>query len=180
MKRKANKNGFTLVELVVVVCIFGIILGAILNIIKPTNEIYNDADATMHTNVIGSGLAEYIDDELRYSTRIMILRNYRGVPEVSSDGKIGIIDTSFTDCLVIDNNNLRGSNLKNFDPNADTLVNRFGARGALIKVSKLNTEGFNFNNSVVCKGVDFYDKYGFEMSANLDATAYAPGANQDQ
>ncbi|MBQ6634290.1 MAG: type II secretion system protein [Ruminococcus sp.] len=180
MKRKANKNGFTLVELVVVVCIFGIILGAILNIIKPTNEIYNDADATMHTNVIGSGLAEYIDDELRYSTRIMILRNYRGVPEVSSDGKIGIIDTSFTDCLVIDNNNLRGSNLKNFDPNADTLVNRFGARGALIKVSKLNTEGFNFNNSVVCKGVDFYDKYGYEMNADCDINNYVSGATQSQ
>lgn len=180
MKRKANKNGFTLVELIVVLCIFGIILGAILNIIRPTNEIYNDADATMHTNVIGSGLAEYIDDELRYSTRIMILENYRGVPEVSSDGKIGIIDTSFTDCLVIDNNNLRGSNLKSFDPNADTPVNRFGAKGALIKVSKLNTEGFNFNNSVVCKGVDFYDKYGYEMTASCDINNYVPGANQSQ
>ncbi len=180
MNKKANKNGFTLVELIVVVCIFGIILGAILNIIRPTNDIYNDADATMHTNVIGSGLAEYIDDELRYSTRIMILKNYRGVPEVTTDGKIGSIDTSFTDCLVIDNNNLRGSNLKNFNASADTPVNRFGARGALIKVSKLNTQGFNFNNSVVAKGVDFYDKYGFTMDAGIDINNYVPGANQDQ
>ena len=32
-----NRKGFTLVELIVVVTIFGVILGAILNMIKPAN-----------------------------------------------------------------------------------------------------------------------------------------------
>ena len=42
-----NRKGFTLVELIVVVTIFGVILGAILNMIKPANNVYHDADATM-------------------------------------------------------------------------------------------------------------------------------------
>lgn len=164
MKLDQNKKGFTLVELIVVVCIFGIILGAILNIIRPTNEIYNDADETMHTNTIGSGLAEYVDDELRYSTNILILENFAGVPEVSTTGKVGNCDCQFTNCLVFDNQNLRGANLKNYTGDNDTVAKRMGATGNIIKVSKLNTEGFNFNNSVVCKGVDFYDKYKFEFN----------------
>lgn len=164
MKLDQNKKGFTLVELIVVVCIFGIILGAILNIIRPTNEIYNDADETMHTNTIGSGLAEYVDDELRYSTNILILENFAGVPEVSTTGKVGTYECQFTNCLVFDNQNLRGANLKNYTGDNDTVAKRMGATGNIIKVSKLNTEGFNFNNSVVCKGVDFYDKYKFEFN----------------
>ena len=51
-----NRKGFTLVELIVVVTIFGVILGAILNMIKPANNVYHDADATMESNIIGSGL----------------------------------------------------------------------------------------------------------------------------
>ena len=68
-----NRKGFTLVELIVVVTIFGVILGAILNMIKPANNVYHDADATMESNVIGSGLIDYLDDELRYSTNVLVL-----------------------------------------------------------------------------------------------------------
>ena len=53
--KKSNKNGFTLVELIVVVVIFGMIMGAILNFMKPANEIHNDTQATMDANVISSG-----------------------------------------------------------------------------------------------------------------------------
>ena len=56
-----NRKGFTLVELIVVVTIFGVILGAILNMIKPANNVYHDADATMESNIIGSGLIDYLD-----------------------------------------------------------------------------------------------------------------------
>jgi len=167
---KKNNKGFTLVELIVVVAIFGIILGAILNIIRPTQEIYNDTDETMHTNTIGSGLAEYIDDELRYATNVLVFENYAGVPEVTNTGLVGNYKCEFTNCLVLDNRNLRGSNLKGFSSSADTVANRMGATGAIIKVSKLNTEGFNFNNSVVVKGVDFYDKYKFEFNKFDKAT----------
>ena len=131
MKMKKNNKGFTLVELIVVLCIFGIIMGAILNIIKPTNEVYSDANDTMHTNVIGSGIAEYIDDELRYATNVLVIHNYNGVPKVDNAGKVGnydsLVEVAYTDCFIIDNHNPRGANLDSYDPNADTVVNNFGS-----------------------------------------------------
>ena len=39
MNNKKNKNGFTLVELVIVMCIFGAIFACILNFIKPANQV---------------------------------------------------------------------------------------------------------------------------------------------
>jgi len=163
-----NRKGFTLVELIVVVTIFGVILGAILNMIKPANNVYHDADATMESNVIGSGLIDYLDDELRYSTNVLVLKDYIGVPDVSTSGTIGASGVTYSNCIVIDNNNLRGYSLKNYSGNdTDTAAKRMGAKGCIINVGKVNTEGLNFNNSAVARGVDFYDNYKFDIGASI-------------
>lgn len=163
-----NRKGFTLVELIVVVTIFGVILGAILNMIKPANNVYHDADATMESNVIGSGLIDYLDDELRYSTNVLVLKDYIGVPDVSTSGTIGASGVTYSNCIVIDNNNLRGYSLKNYSgSDMDTAAKRMGAKGCILNVGKVNTEGLNFNNSAVARGVDFYDNYKFDISASI-------------
>ena len=163
-----NRKGFTLVELIVVVTIFGVILGAILNMIKPANNVYHDADATMESNIIGSGLIDYLDDELRYSTNVLLLKDYIGVPDVSTSGTIGASGVTYSNCIVIDNNNLRGYSLKNYSGNdTDTAAKRMGAKGCILNVGKVNTEGLNFNNSAVARGVDFYDNYKFDIGASI-------------
>ena len=163
-----NRKGFTLVELIVVVTIFGVILGAILNMIKPANNVYHDADATMESNVIGSGLIDYLDDELRYSTNVLVLKDYIGVPDVSTSGTISASGVTYSNCIVIDNNNLRGYSLKNYSgSDTDTAAKRMGAKGCILNVGKVNTEGLNFNNSAVARGVDFYDNYKFDISASI-------------
>ena len=78
------------------VTIFGVILGAILNTIKPATNVYHDADATMESNVIGSGLIDYLDDELRYSTNVLVLKDYIGVPDVSTSGTIGASGVTYS------------------------------------------------------------------------------------
>lgn len=166
---KKNKNGFTLVELVVVVCIFGIILSAILNFIKPANEIHNDVQATRDANVISSGIIEYLDDELRYATNILVLKDYRGVPEVSETGYVGTYGVPFTSCIVIDNAHFRGFGTSGYSNSEDdTAAKRMGATGQVLKVNKIDTEGFNLNNSQVVKGEAFYDNFKFliEVGAN--------------
>lgn len=167
--KNKNKKGFTLVELIVVVCIFGIIMGAILNMIKPTQQIYNDTDATMETNLKGSGLANYLDDHLRYSTNILVLKDYCGVPVVSATGTLGSDTTPYDSCIVIDNNNLRGYSLTNYSgDDTDTAQKRMGATGCLIDVSQITSGGFNFNNSKVAMGVDYYDVYKYDITAGIN------------
>lgn len=174
--KNKNKNGFTLVELVVVMCIFGIIMGAILNFIKPANDVHNDAQATMDANVISSGLIEYMDDELRYATNVLVLQDYYGVPQVSDSGYVGTYGVPFNNCLVIDNKNFRGYSTPGYSGSDDDRVDkRVGATGCIIKVNKLDTEGFNFNNSRVVKGEDFYDKFKFniKVGTNIDSSELA-------
>ena len=163
-----NKKGFTLVELIVVLAIFGMIMGVILNMIKPTQEIYNDTDATMETNLKGSALVNYLDDHLRYATNILVLENYCGVPQVSTSGTLGSGTTSYDKCIIIDNNNLRGYSLKSYSgDDTDTAQKRMGATGCIIDVSKLSSEGLNLDNSKVAMSVDYYDNYKFDISASV-------------
>ncbi len=162
--KKTNKKGFTLVELIVVVCIFGIILGAILNFIKPANEIHKDTQATMDANIMSSGIIEYMDDELRYATNILVLEDYAGVPNVSATGQVGTCPVTFTNCLVLDCKNPRGYCLKNYTSEySNKTAAKMGATGCVIKVNKLGEGGFNFNNSSVAKGVDFYDNFKYDI-----------------
>ena len=126
------------------------------------------ADATMESNIIGSGLIDYLDDELRYSTNVLVLKDYIGVPDVSTSGTIGASGVTYSNCIVIDNNNLRGYSLKNYSGNdTDTAAKRMGAKGCILNVGKVNTEGLNFNNSAVARGVDFYDNYKFDIGASI-------------
>ena len=168
--KKTNKKGFTLVELVVVVAIFGVILGAILNFIKPANDIHNDVQATRDANIISSGIIEYIDDELRYATNILVLEDYQGVPNVSETGQVGDCAIPFTNCLVLDNVNFRGYCLNDYSgSDNDTAAKRMGATGCVIKVNKLAEGGFNFKNSSVVMGVDFYDKFKYNFSIGTNS-----------
>ena len=71
-----NRKGFTLVELIVVVTIFGVILGAILNMIKPANNVYHDADAPGAAPVLRHRHARQIQ-RARLETLVSDLRHVR-------------------------------------------------------------------------------------------------------
>lgn len=163
-----NNDGFTLVELIVVMAIFGIILGAILNIIRPTMNMYSDNEATMDTNVTGSGVVNYLENNLKYATNILVLKDYVGVPQVNATGSLGGSSVSYKNCIIIDNNNLRGYSESGYSgSDTDTAQKRMGCTGCIISVPKINEGGIDLANSAVALGADYYGKYKFDISAGV-------------
>lgn len=164
-----NNKGFTLVELIVVAAILSILMGAILNFIQPINQFYTNTWATTDANDIGNTVVDYLDKELRYTTNMLILEDYEGLPVVE-DGCV-ISDsgakssTKFTDVIILDNVNVRGSSLADFDPTS-TAARRKNARGALIKES-LADGTLDIDKSKIVLGEAEYSDFKAEFTATL-------------
>ena len=168
--KKNNKKGFTLVELVVVATIMVMIMGSILNWIRPMNKFYDRTRAMADTNDIGSILMDYVDDELRYTTNVVILQGYKGVPKLTggylmNTSNKASYSAKFTNALIIDNDAVRGSQFEGYDPNSNA-SHRKGATGCIIKAN-ITEKGIDVKN-LRCLGTEpIYNDYGCHFDASL-------------
>lgn len=76
MKKKKNMlRGFTLVELVVVIALFGMIIAVALGLIQPINRINRYALSTADSQGMGDELRRYIEGKLQYANRVSVYTN---------------------------------------------------------------------------------------------------------
>lgn len=174
--KKTNKKGFTLVELIVVATIMVMIMGAILNWIRPMNKFYDRTQSLADSNDIGSLLMDAVDDEIRYCTNVLVLQNYQGMPVVqngylmSSSGRPSS-SAKFTDVLIIDNNNFRGQLFDDYDANG-TVAHRKGARGCIMHAYIPSETGIIETDRLKCIGQGgeaLYSEYGCHFDAVLNS-----------
>lgn len=164
---KKNQDGFTLVELIVVIALMAIVFGALMNVIKPTNQFFQDTEAFKDEVMITEGLTDALADELRYSTNVVVLQNYVGVPKLSIDGQLaGIPDITFDSAILIENDKPRGALESNYLSNTEsTVARRKRARGQII-VFEIGGIGINFNVSSMLYNEDYYADYQYEFTAS--------------
>ena len=169
-KHKKNlQSGFTLVELIVVIALMAIVFGALMNVLRPTNIFFNETEAFKDEVMISAGLTNALGDEVRYSTNVLVLQNYVGVPKISSDGKLdGTGDIEYDAAIMFDNQNVRGSALSDFDANA-TAARRKGATGQIVTFG-LNNIGIDFGTASMLYSEPYYADYSydFDVTGNLD------------
>lgn len=72
MNRNKKLKGFTLVELVVVIAIFGIIIAATLTFIAPLNRVFNNAQAYSSSSGAVDNVRRAIEDNLRFANRMEV------------------------------------------------------------------------------------------------------------
>jgi len=65
-------KGFTLVEMIVVVCLFMMMMACVLSILKPMQKVYKDTYEYTDGQAVGDIAARYIEDELRYANRLYL------------------------------------------------------------------------------------------------------------
>lgn len=75
MKTKKALKGFTLIELIVVVAIFGMIMAAAYAIIGPVRNLYNSTYSYTDSVAVVDNVAMYLESNLRYCNRIDICDN---------------------------------------------------------------------------------------------------------
>jgi prepilin-type N-terminal cleavage/methylation domain-containing protein len=172
--KKNNKKGFTLVELIIVATIMVMIMGAILNWIRPMNKFYQRTQSLADTNDIGSLLMDYVDDELRYATNVVVLQGYEGVPELkgqclmNSSGNASI-NVKFTNVLILDSNPkvIRGSRFADYVADS-TVARRKGAYGCILKAN-ISNDGIE-TDKMSCLGTEpLYNDYGCSFEASMNA-----------
>lgn len=162
---KRNESGFTLVELVVVVALMAIVFGALMNIIKPTSTFFKESEQFKDELMISEGLTEALASEVRYSTNVLVLQNYVGVPVISGEGKIaGVDDVVFDSVILIENDNVRGSYKANYDADA-TSARRKGATGQIVTFD-VTTSGLMFLTNDLLYREDFYGDYDYDFSVS--------------
>lgn len=169
--KKTNKKGFTLVELIVVATIMVMVMGAILNFIRPMNKFYQRTQSLADTNDIGSILMDDVDDELRYATNIVVFQDYQGVPSLTggfltnTSGDV-TFNAKFTNALIIDNENVRGSLFPGYDADG-TVSHRKQARGCIMKANV--TDAGIDTERLKCVGTEaLYADYGCTFDAELN------------
>ncbi|SEL27941.1 type II secretion system protein [Ruminococcus albus] len=171
--KKNNKKGFTLVELVIVATIMVMIMGAILNWIRPMNKFYQRTQSLSDTNDIGSMLMDYVDNELRYATNVVILKDYQGVPKfkgqflTDSSGN-AVSHTKFTNALILDNDDkvIRGSRLADYVENS-TVSRRKHAYGGILKAN-ITEDGIDTDRMGYLGSEALYNDYGCQFNATLN------------
>lgn len=166
MKKNNNQNGFTLVELIVVMAMMSIIFGALMNIISPTKKFFNETEAFKDELVLSQGITDALAAEVRYSTNVLVLENYVGVPDIK-DGEIaGVPDVVYDRAVLLDNDLVRGAYDNKYESNKESTVSRRkGAKGQILRF-EIGALGVNFNVSDMLYTEEYYDEYQYEFSAS--------------
>ncbi|MBR1749482.1 MAG: prepilin-type N-terminal cleavage/methylation domain-containing protein [Ruminococcus sp.] len=140
-KHKKNNSGFTLIELVVVIALLTLMMGAILQLIDPIRNVYHDTLDTVNTKTAGETMISYVEDKTRYATNILVLKNYVGIPKITQSGsdsaKVGSGNVAYTDVMIIDNTNLRGYAFSDYPGDNATVAGRKHCRGTIYNIPKI-------------------------------------------
>lgn len=123
--KKKNNAGFTLIELIVVMALMAIIMGAILNFIEPTSKLYATTNAYLNQEEAVTSIYNVLNDDLMYATDVCV---FTGVSNHSdNDGEtVGLAaelinyanaqtgnnTIMYNNCIVLDNVNVRTATSK--------------------------------------------------------------------
>ena len=132
-----NQKGFTLVELIVVMALMAIIMGAVMAIMSPTAKFHNKVENTTNQEAVCIAVGDAIANEIQYARKVAVYYNDTnpGAPP----------SCDYTKLITIDNTSRSGS--------------KKGAPGV---VTKSDADG---TNSSVIMGEPFYgeDAYGITI-----------------
>lgn len=173
-KKTSNSSGFTLVELMVVMCLMGIIMGAILNFIQPTAELYKNTNAYLSEEEATTTVYNYLQDDLMYVTAVYIRTSSSDdiaevIDEVYDDSGVNLLTTPYTNCIRLDNVSVR--------TNGTDAAETKGATGSISKYALYNSQYVDVatNSSLLSGNSLFLNSFSLQDQSFLDDKRYVFG-----
>ncbi|MCM1578221.1 MAG: type II secretion system GspH family protein [Ruminococcus sp.] len=88
-------KAFTLIELIVVIAIFGIIMTGVVQMISPISSAATSAKVLNNQQTVENAMASYIGENLRYANNLLIVEKGCKIGSASVNGPEGAIDALF-------------------------------------------------------------------------------------
>lgn len=99
-KNLKRLKGFTLIELIIVMAIFGIIMVGVIQFIAPVSELYNSTSLKDSQRSAQNSMLKYLTESTKHATRIMIIEN-PGITNID-DAKKLFLDYGLTSDIDLD------------------------------------------------------------------------------
>lgn len=76
---KKTAKGFTLVELIIVIGLMSVLMIMVGLIMKPISQVFADTTGYTEDRYVMDGMAQYIDESLKYADRVWIMYDYNSL-----------------------------------------------------------------------------------------------------
>jgi len=86
LKFKKNLKGFTLIELIIAMCMFGILMLMVISISKPLGSLLSDSKQFTNQRSVAEGISNYICENVRYSSEVIVYQNCKPATSVENNG----------------------------------------------------------------------------------------------
>ena len=93
---KTKLKGFTLIEMIIVVALFGLIMAGALSLLQPVNRVYKDALEYVGARGAIDNMRSYTEDNLKYANRLAVFTNISDINSLDLT-KLGIDSSNISD-----------------------------------------------------------------------------------
>ncbi len=175
--KKSNRSGFTLIELIVVMALMAIIMGAILRFIQPTAKLYSTTNAYLNQEEAINSIYTVLNDDLTYATDVYVYvcpdGTYKTVNEAAEEVKQNLINLGespkqYNNCIVLDNVSVRDDTKTALAKNSTGSIRKYALTDATNLVYKdvttdpsLTAGNKLFVNYFALDNLAFMDDYKF-------------------
>lgn len=141
-KRHNNKNGFTLLEVLIALSISTLLLSGVLTMIQPANQLFYETGRLQEQREIIRSVSYGVNERVRYATDIVIVKNTSAEPTLGAE---------YADHSIL------------FIDNHEQAYNDFVVKGRVMLKNKATDATYS---PILSK--DVYSKYSCEINAHKE------------